>query len=136
MEKNISECIFCKIVKGEVPCHKVWEDEDFLVFVDVFPILRDQLLLIPKKHLGPYLFDLDDETYKKLMLTVKRVAKILDKSLSPIKTGILVEGLEVDHVHVKLFPFYNKEGFGLKALDPKPLEEDFKKLVEKIKKEM
>ena len=134
MDNEHSECVFCKIVKGEIPCYKIWEDENFLLLVDVFPILKDQLLLIPKKHLGRSLFDLDNKTYGHIMWMVKKIAKILDKSLKPIKTGIIIEGLEVDHLHVKLFPFYDKKGFELKILEPRPSEKEFKELVDKIKK--
>ena len=132
----MTDCIFCKIAKGEIPSLKIWEDENFLVIVDAFPILKDQLLLIPKKHIGNYLFSLDNKLYQNLMLRVKKIAKVMDKSLKPIKIGMIVEGLEVNHVHIKLIPLYNKEGFGLKPLNPRPSENDFKELVNKIKRNL
>ena len=128
----MKDCIFCKIVNGEVPCYKIWEDERFLVFLDVFPALKGQTLVVPKKHSEGYLFDLEDQNYNELLLVAKKIAKAIDKSLKPVKTGLLVEGLEVNHAHVKLFPL-EKEGFKLKPIEPKPSEEEFKEIAEKIK---
>jgi len=130
MEKD---CIFCKIAKGEIPCYKIYEDDKFLVFLDAFPALKGQTLVLPKDHSNSYLFNMEDSSYNELLLIAKKIAKAIDKSLKPVKTGLLVEGLELNHVHVKLFPL-SKEGFKLKPMDPKPSEEEFKEIAEKIKK--
>lgn len=128
------DCIFCKIVSGEIPCYKIYEDKDAIVFLDAFPFMKGQTLVIPKKHLAPWLFELDDEIYSRLMLVAKKVAKALDKSLSPVKVGMMVEGLELDHVHIKLFPM-GDEGFkgARETLDPKPTDKEFKEMAEKIR---
>ena len=75
---------------------------------------------------------MEEDSYNKLLLITKKIAKAIDESLKPVKTGLLVEGLEIDHVHVKLFPL-EKEGFKLKPIDPRPSEEELKKTAEKIK---
>ena len=127
----MEDCVFCKIVKSELPCVKIWEDENFLAFLDAFPAIKGQVLLIPKKHIAPYLFDVEEKIYCDLLLIAKRIAKAMDKALVPIKTGLIIEGLEVDHVHVKLFPL--KEGFSLKPLEPKLSEGEMKEIANKIK---
>jgi histidine triad (HIT) family protein len=127
-------CIFCKIVKGEIPCYKIYEDEDVLVFLDAFPFLKGQSLVIPKKHIAPWLFDTDDETYCKLMKTAKKVCQATQKGLGPFKTGLMVEGLEMDHVHIKIFPL-TKDGYKdyPKILDPLPSKEEMTEIAEKVK---
>lgn len=129
----MEDCIFCKIVRGEIPCYKIWEDDFAIAILDAFPSIKGQVLVIPKEHIAPYLFDIDDERYIKLMLCAKKITKAIDHSLKPIKTGLIVEGLELDHIHIKLYPL-NKE-FGIKLLDPKPSEEEMKETAEKIRKE-
>lgn len=126
------DCIFCKIVKGEVPCYKIYEDDFAIAFLDAFPQMKGQTIVIPKKHLAPYMFDLDDKNYIKLMLTAKKIAKAIDKALKPVKTGLVIEGLELDHIHIKLYPL-TKQGFNFK-LKEKPSEQEMKEIAEKIKK--
>lgn len=129
----VKDCIFCKIARGEIPSDKIYEDEEFLGILDAFPVIKGQILVIPKKHVGEYLFDMPNKDYSKLLLIAKKIAKAIDFSLKPIKTGMLVEGLEVNHIHIKLFPFFNKFGLKLKTLNPKPSDEEMKDIAEKIK---
>jgi histidine triad (HIT) family protein len=117
-------CIFCKIVRREIPCDKIYEDTDFLGFLDAFPSMKGQALVIPKKHIAPWLFDVEDEVYCKLMLASKKVVKAVDKAMKPLKTGLMVEGLEMEHVHIKIFPL-SKIGF-----------RDYPKKIESSKEEM
>ncbi len=104
MENN--NCIFCKIVKGEIPSHKVWEDKEHLAILDINSINPGHTLLIPKKH-EDYLFDLNDNEYSSLMLKCKAVAKILKGKLNPKRVGMAVEGFGVPHVHIHLVPINN-----------------------------
>lgn len=97
------ECLFCKIVAGEIPCHKVWEDESHLAFLDIHPIREGHTLVIPKTH-APYLFGLDDAAYGDLMRAAKTVATTLKSSMCVPRVGVAVEGFAVDHVHVHLVP--------------------------------
>lgn len=128
------DCIFCKIVKGEIPCYKIYEDDFALVFLDAFPSMLGQTLVIPKNHLGGYIFGLKNSDYSRLLLISKRIARAIDRALKPIKTGLVIEGIEVNHVHVKLFPL-TKEGLKLKPLiDPRPSEKEMQEICEKIKK--
>lgn len=95
--------IFTKIVKGEIPAHKVAEDERFLAFLDINPLAKGHTLVIPKKEVDN-LFDLDDETYRDLWLFAKKVAVALGKTMPCERVGVAVLGLEVPHAHIHLVP--------------------------------
>lgn len=101
------DCIFCKIVTGEAPSHKIWEDEKYLAFLSIFPNTEGTTVVIPKEHLPSYAFDLSDEVLSELILATKRVAKLLDAKLEDVgRTAMVFEGYGVDHVHAKLFPMH------------------------------
>lgn len=103
----MSDCIFCKIAKGEAPCHKIWEDENFLAFLTIFPNTEGFSAVIPKKHYPSYAFDLPDGILAGLVLASKKVAKLLDAKLEDVgRTGLIFEGFGVDHVHAKLVPMH------------------------------
>jgi histidine triad (HIT) family protein len=95
--------IFSKIVSGEIPSHKIAENDDFLAFLDAFPITYGHTLVIPKKEID-YIFDMDDSLYTGLMLFAKSIAPALEKAIPCIRIGVSVIGLEVPHAHVHLFP--------------------------------
>lgn len=97
--------IFSKIVKGEIPCFKIAEDENYFSFLDINPIAEGHVLVIPKKEVD-YIFDLSDETLSGLTSFSKKIARAIDSSLGTIRTGIIVEGLEVPHAHIHLVPIY------------------------------
>ena len=103
----MEDCIFCKLVRGEVPSHQIWEDENHLAFLSIFPNTKGFTVVIPKKHYPSYAFDLDDNVLTDLMKAVKQVAKLLDKKLDDVgRTGMIFEGFGVDHIHAKLFPMH------------------------------
>jgi len=130
--KNLTEeenCIFCKIVKGEIPAVKIWEDEKYLAFLDMNPINQGHALLIPKKH-DDYIFDLNNEEYSELMLKAKEVAKLLKEKLNPKRIGIIVEGFGVSHVHIHLVPINFPDEICNKR---KPIDsEELNKIAERI----
>jgi histidine triad (HIT) family protein len=95
--------IFTKIVNGEIPCHKIAETENYLAFMDVFPLVKGHTLVIPKKEID-YIFDVEDELLAGLMLFSKEVAKALKASISCKRIGVAVIGLEVPHAHIHLVP--------------------------------
>ena len=100
-------CIFCDIVAGKSPCHKVWENEHHLAFLSIFPNTKGVTVVIPKAHHSSYAFDLPDNVLTDLMLATKSVAKLLDAKLDDVgRTGMIFEGFGVDHVHAKLFPMH------------------------------
>ncbi|TXK78941.1 HIT family protein [Mesonia sp. K4-1] len=95
--------IFTKIIKGELPAHKVAETDEFLAFLDVNPNAKGHTLCIPKKEVNK-LFDLDEETYQDLMKFSRKVALALRETIPCKRIGMSVIGLEVPHVHVHLIP--------------------------------
>jgi len=101
----MSDCIFCKIIAGEIPSIKIWEDKNFIAIFDAFPACQWQTLVLPKQHYDSDIFLMDDDTYTALMLAAKEVTELLKKWLWVEKIGMVVEWLQVPHAHVKLYPF-------------------------------
>ena len=97
--------IFTKIIRGEIPCHKVAETDDHIAFLDINPIAEGHTLVVPKQEID-YFFDLPDELYQDTMAFSKRIARAIDTALEPLRTGIIVQGLEVPHAHLHLIPLY------------------------------
>jgi len=97
--------IFTKIINGEIPSYKIAEDEDYFSFLDINPVSEGHTLVVPKKEID-YLFDLDEATLSGLITFSKKVALGIDKALGTIRTGVIVEGMEVHHAHVHLVPIY------------------------------
>lgn len=95
--------IFTKIVKGEIPCYKIAETDDFLAFLDVNPNVKGHALCIPKKEIDK-IFDIEDELYLGLMAFSKKIAIALEKTVPCKRIGMTVIGLEVPHAHVHLIP--------------------------------
>ena len=99
----MAESIFTKIIKGEIPCYKILEDDRFIAFLDVFPIKKGHTLVVPKAQID-YLFDLDDSLLSDLMLFTKKVAQKMEKAIPCERIGVAVIGLEVPHAHIHLVP--------------------------------
>ncbi len=95
--------IFEKIIAGEIPSYKIAEDDNYLAFLDVFPLKRGHTLVIPKKPVD-YIYDLDDDTLTGLNLFAKKVAKAMEKAIECQRIGVAVIGLEVPHTHIHLIP--------------------------------
>ena len=99
----MSDSIFTKIIKGEIPCYKIAEDDRFIAFLDVFPIKKGHTLVVPKVQID-YLFDLDDSLLSDLMIFAKKVSQKMQRAISCERIGIAVIGLEVPHAHIHLVP--------------------------------
>ena len=95
--------IFSKIVAGEIPCYKVAESEDFLAFLDIFPLVKGHTLVIPKKEVD-YIFDVEPAELGEMMKFAQTVAKKMDKVIPCERIGVAVIGLEVPHAHIHLVP--------------------------------
>ena len=124
--------LFTKIVKGEIPCHKILEDEKYLAFLDLRPINPGHTLVITKKEID-YVFDVEDELLGGVMIFAKKVAKMIQKEIKCKKIGIMVAGLEVPHVHVHLVPIHDVLDLNFARAKPTPHEE-LAKVAEKIRK--
>lgn len=104
----MQDSIFTKIIKGEIPCHKIYEDEKTFAFLDIHPKTPGHTLVIPKKQVE-FLWDLEDEDYQAVMATAKKVALRIRDVLKPPYVGELVVGEEVPHAHVHIYPFATLE---------------------------
>lgn len=106
MAKNQGTDIFCRIASGDVGSAKIWEDREFMAFLDLNPNTNGMTLVIPKKHHNSYSFDMPEKDYVRLMLAAKRVAKLLERGLNVKRVAMVMEGMGVNHVHVKLYPLH------------------------------
>lgn len=100
------DCIFCKITKGEVESIKIWENEKFIAILDVNPNVKGMTLVFTKDHYDSDAFYLPDEIYSEFMKAAKAVAKILEKGLSIARVSMIMEGMGINHVHIKLYPLH------------------------------
>jgi len=105
-----TECIFCKIVKGEIPAVKIWKDKKHIAILDINPNTEGVTLILTKKHFDSDATDMPNKEYNELMIAAKKVAKLLEQKLKVKRVAIVIEGLGIDHVHIKLYPLH-----GLKA---------------------
>lgn len=101
-------CIFCSIISGKIPSIKIWENDTFIAILDAFPNTKGMTLVMPKKHYNSNVFKMEDSFYQEFMLAVKEVSNLLMKWLKVERTIMIMEWLQVDHAHVKLYPFYNQ----------------------------
>lgn len=95
--------IFSKIMAGEIPCHKIAEDERCFAFLDIRPVVYGHTLVVPKTEVD-YYFDLDDDYLGHLNVFAKRMAKALEKEIDCLRIGVMIAGLEVPHAHIHLIP--------------------------------
>ena len=95
--------IFTKIINGEIPCHKIAEDENYYAFLDINPLTKGHTLVVPKKEVD-YIFDVDDQTLGGMMIFAKKVAKAIEKAVPCKRIGVTIIGLEVPHAHIHLIP--------------------------------
>jgi diadenosine tetraphosphate (Ap4A) HIT family hydrolase len=104
-------CVFCKIVSGNAPAHRTWEDADHLAFLSTFPNTEGFSVVIPKAHRTSYVFGMEPAEYTALHLAAREVARLLDAAFDDVaRTGIMYEGYGVDHAHAKLFPMHGTAG--------------------------
>lgn len=120
----MTDCIFCKIVKGGAPSHTIWEDESHLAFLSIFPNTEGVSVVITKEHYPSYIFDLPEEIMTGLILATKKVAKLLDTKLEDVgRTAMVFEGFGIDHIHAKLFPIHGTAN----TIEWKPIESKVEK---------
>lgn len=102
----MKDCLFCKIISGEEPSVKIWEDENFVAVLDLFPNAKGNAFIMPKKHYDSYVFDMPEDVYSQLMLAARKVAKLLEKGLKVKRVAMVMEGMGINHAHVKFYPIH------------------------------
>ncbi|RUA28013.1 MAG: HIT family protein [Bacteroidetes bacterium] len=127
--------IFTKIINREIPGHIVAENDNYIAFLDINPLVEGHVLVVPKQETD-YIFDLEDDVLSGLHLFAKKVAKAIDKSIKCTRVGVAVIGLEVPHVHVHLVPMNSMDDINFTKGKLNPTEEELKVVAEKIKGNM
>lgn len=123
--------IFTKIINGEIPCYKVAEDEKHFAFLDIFPLKKGHVLVVPKQEVD-YIFDLSDETTSSLFLFSKKVAKAIKEAVPCDRIGVSVIGLEVPHAHIHLIPIHSVNDMNFSNEKLKLSKEEFGEIAVKI----
>lgn len=123
--------IFSKIVKGEIPCYKIAEDEQFFAFLDINPVMKGHTLVIPKRETD-YIFALNDEEIAAMMVFAKKVAKAVEKAVPCKRIGMAVIGLEVPHAHIHLIPITQEGDLDFKKEHVHMTTEEFVKVQQSI----
>ena len=123
--------IFSKIVNGEIPCYKVYEDDEFLAFLDAFPVSKGHVLVIPKKETD-YIFDIEDQSYARMWQFAKKISKALKLSVSCERIGISVIGLEVAHAHIHLLPMNSLEDMNFSKPKMSFSKQEFEEIADTI----
>lgn len=119
--------IFTKIINGEIPCHKVYEDDKVLAFLDINPSSKGHTLVVPKQEIDHF-DDLPEELYLHIMSIVQKLSKRIKEVYSPIRVGVMVFGTEVPHAHVHVIPLYT--GDEMTIIRDESLAPDDKKLAD------
>lgn len=125
--------IFSKIVSGEIPCYKIAENIHFIAFLDVFPLKKGHVLVVPKKEVD-YIFDLDNETYQGLMSFSKQVSLAIKQAIPCNRVGLSVIGLEVPHAHIHLIPINTMNDMNFSNEKLKLTKDEFEEIAEQIRK--
>jgi histidine triad (HIT) family protein len=123
--------IFTRIIQGEIPSYKVAENAHCYAFLDIFPLQRGHVLVVPKKEVD-FIFDLEDSEYLELMSFSKKIAKAIQKAIPCERVGMTVIGLEVPHAHIHLVPINNVNDINFAKEKLKFSDEEFKSIAELI----
>lgn len=122
----MDKCIFCEIVAGRSSVHKIWEDDEHLAFLSIYPNTLGASVVIPKKHFDSYAFAMPDDELAKLTIKAGIVGRLLDRAFDDVgRTAMVFEGFGINHVHAKLFPLHGTQG------EWKPLHTDYNKYFDK-----
>ena len=123
--------IFTKIIKGEIPCYKIAEDDNYFAFLDINPLKAGHTLVVPKRETD-YLFDLEDDQIAGLFVFSKKVAKAIEAAIPCKRIGVAVLGLEVPHAHIHLVPMNSMDDVNFKNPKLKLSPEEFKDIASRI----
>lgn len=130
----MQDSIFTKIIQGEIPCHKVYEDKHTLAFLTIGPIVPGHTLVIPKRQVD-HLWDLNDDEYQAVLATAKKVANRIREVLEPSRVAVHVAGFEVPHAHVNLFPAQSEEDMFRRPMETSPPTEELAEMAAKLRME-
>ena len=126
--------IFTKIARKEIPSYRVAENEDYYAFLDINPLARGHVLVIPKNVEDDYIFNLDEKVYDGLWAFARKVAIALKAAIPCKRVGVAVLGMEVPHTHIHLVPLQSEGDLDFRKEKLKLSEEEFKEIAEAIRK--
>ncbi len=129
----MENCVFCKIVKGEIPTEKIYEDKDVFVFLDINPVNYGHSLVIPKEHYK-MMIDTPDDVLSMVFLKSKELMKVIKEAMKADYVAVSVIGIDVPHFHVHLVPRYFNDGMATFWPTKKYKNNEIKEVAEKIKK--
>ena len=127
--------IFSKIITGEIPSYKIAENDHFLAFLDVFPLVHGHVLVVPKKETD-YIFDMEDADLSAMILFAKKVAKAQKTAVPCKRIGVAVIGLEVPHAHIHLVPMNTANDVNFTQPKIKPTAEELAEMAQRIKSKL
>ena len=125
--------IFSRIISGEIPCYRIAENEKFFAFLDINPLAKGHVLVVPKKETD-YLFDLGDSDLSEIMVFAKRIARAIEKAVPCKRIGVAVIGLEVPHAHIHLVPLNSMDDINFSNPKPKLPPEEMEAIASAIRK--
>lgn len=125
------DTIFTKIIKGEIPCYKIAENEKFFAFLDINPLAKGHTLIVPKLQ-NDYIFDLEDDHLAKMMVFAKKIALAIQKNVPCLRIGVAVIGIEVPHTHIHLVPINQVGDLNFANPKCKLTDEELKDIAQKI----
>lgn len=127
--------IFTKIINREIPGHIVAEDDNFIAFLDINPLVKGHCLVVPKVEVD-YIFDMDDQRLADLMVFSKKIAKGIKQAVPCLRVGVAVIGLEVPHTHIHLVPLNSMNDINFSQPKLSPSNEELKSTAEAIKHQL
>ncbi|MCL1862237.1 MAG: HIT family protein [Defluviitaleaceae bacterium] len=133
----MNDCLFCKIIRGEIPSHKIYEDNTFLVILDIFAATKGHALILPKRH-ATNLYELNEGESAELIPLAKKIAEKISNTLNPDGLNILqnngkAAGQEVFHYHMHIIPRYNDDGIKFLKSAPQTPQDVLEKLAKELK---
>ena len=127
--------IFSKIIRGEIPCYKISENKDFFAFLDISPLAKGHVLIVPKREVDKY-FDLNSEEIYGINLFAKRISQAIENAIPCKRVGVAIIGLEVPHAHIHLIPLNSVEDINFERQKLKLSHEEFEGIAEAIRNEL
>ena len=145
------KCLFCKIIAGEIEEIPLWQNRDFVAYLDRNPNMEGVTMVMPKKHYGSDVFDLDNQFLVEFIIACKEVAQLLERTFKVKRVALVAEGMGIDHAHIKLYPlpglrkkfeekwapqriyFTKYQGYLTTVLGPEVSREELKKMAIKFK---
>mgnify|MGYP001084383169 FL=1 len=127
--------IFSKIIRGEIPCYKISESKEFFAFLDISPLAKGHVLIVPKREVDKY-FDLNSEEIYGINLFAKRISQAIENAIPCKRVGVAIIGLEVPHAHIHLIPLNSVEDINFERQKLKLSHEEFEGIAEAIRNEL